>query len=262
MSARLFSAVGALGLVVSLALLIVTCNSVPGTSLPAFTVTASRTISGTVRPQIRVQFGLWGWCQTTYGLWISHPEVCEGTGGPPGYDPGRVMRPLVSNFPSTRVVGGMADLTQGLVMPAAATATTGVAALFGVAALLRRSFRTPNILLGVTILTALSVIFAAAGVGCLFALFEKVRKGTPATSVIQIVSPSFTAGNTYRLTTGYGPVAWALVGALVALLTSSVVCALAWLSARREDRHEGRRWSDGHGKTEVSYHEGGVPRGQ
>lgn len=69
MSARLFNAVGALGLVVSLALLIVTCVSVPGTSLPAFTVTASRTFSGTVRPQIRVDFGLWGWCQTTSTRW-------------------------------------------------------------------------------------------------------------------------------------------------------------------------------------------------
>lgn len=62
MLSRLLSAVGAAVLVVSFALLIVTCVSIPDTSLSLFTVDVGRRINRELNSEIKIEFGLWGYC--------------------------------------------------------------------------------------------------------------------------------------------------------------------------------------------------------
>ncbi|KAF4892261.1 hypothetical protein CGCF415_v013087 [Colletotrichum fructicola] len=249
MGARLLAAVGALSLVVALALLIVTCASIPNTSLPIFTVDASSRFSSNFQPQIRVHFGLWGWCQLTTEPRVLFPEGCVRVNGTSGYDPALVMRPLNSDFPPTFKPGGMRDMTLGFVLPAVATATNGAAIILLVAAFVRRN-RICNL---VSIaLSVLSLIFTIAAVGCVFAFCEKVRRGTPSYSGVRSSSRT-QPGYDYQLKTYYGPCVVTLALACGVLLVATITLFFAWLASKREGR---RTWSeDGTEKHRVSHSE-------
>ncbi|KAF5515407.1 hypothetical protein CGCS363_v000142 [Colletotrichum siamense] len=202
MGARLLTAVGALTLVVAFALLIVTCASIPNTSLPLLTVDAHNDRRGATGGEIRVQFGLWGWCQHTSEVWGTHPEGCVKGNGTSGYNPAVVMRGLNEDFPSFNTAGSARDLTLGFVLPAVAIATTGVAIILAIAWLIKG-----NRIIYIAILTfsVLSFIFTIAAVGCVFGFCEKIRKGTPARILVWVARIQVTMSTVFHVTVHVRP---------------------------------------------------------
>ncbi|KAF4839602.1 hypothetical protein CGCSCA4_v011001 [Colletotrichum siamense] len=239
MGARLLTAVGALTLVVAFALLIVTCASIPNTSLPLLTVDAHNDRRGATGGEIRVQFGLWGWCQHTSEVWGTHPEGCVKGNGTSGYNPAVVMRGLNEDFPSFNTAGSARDLTLGFVLPAVAIATTGVAIILAIAWLIKR-----NLIIYIAILTfsVLSFIFTIAAVGCVFGFCEKIRKGTPARTLVWVGTSRSRTATFWDLKTYYGPCVVTLALACGVLLVATIILFFAWLVSKREGR---RTWSEG-----------------
>ncbi|KAF4835849.1 hypothetical protein CGCTS75_v002306 [Colletotrichum tropicale] len=251
MGARLLTAVGASTLLVAFALLIVTCASIPNTSLPLLTVDAHRAIRGVTDREIRVQFGLWGWCQYTSEEWETHPEGCVRVNGTSGYNPAVVMRGLDPYPYYVSTAGGERDLTLGFVLPAVAIATTGVAMILAIAWLIRRN-RIIN--LASIAFSVLSFIFTVAAVGCVFGFCEKIRKDTPASSLVWVGSSTVRTQTRWQLKTYYGPCVVTLALACGVLLVATIILFFAWLASKREGR---RTWSeDGTEKHRVSHSEG------
>ncbi|KAF4876621.1 hypothetical protein CGCSCA1_v004404 [Colletotrichum siamense] len=250
MGARLLTAVGATTLLVAFALLIVTCASIPNTSLPLLTVDAYRVLRGVTDREIRVQFGLWGWCQYTSEVWETHPEGCVKVNGTSGYDPAVVMRGLDRTYPSFNTAGGARDLTLGFVLPAVATAMTGLAIILAIAWLIKRN-RIIN--LASIAFSVLSFTFAIASVGCVFGFCEKIRRNTPAWSVVWVGSSTTRTGTDWQLRTYYGPCVVTLALSCGVLLVATIILFFAWLASKREGR---RTWNeDSAEKHQVSHSE-------
>ncbi|OHF02910.1 pH-response regulator [Colletotrichum orchidophilum] len=220
----------------SLGLLILTCVSVPNTSLSLFTMEAARSgACGSSGPSIVVDFGLWGWCQTTAAEWTRYPQGCLRVRGSPGYDPAAIIRPMISQFPSSIKSRGMRDLTLGFALPAVATATASLGFLSTLAGLVKYNRFTT---LASAIRAALSFLFAVAALRCVFSLFEKIRRELPRSTVLRLATNS---RDMYDISTKYGASSWTLVAACAILLIGTTALIFAWLAEVRENR---RKWSD------------------
>ncbi|TKW55819.1 hypothetical protein CTA1_4262 [Colletotrichum tanaceti] len=234
-AARMLLGLGFVLLLASFSLLLVTCLSTPNTSLPIFTLEAGRRSSnGTYTPNIRLEFGLWGFCQWTSTAWRTHRQGCFRT-TTQGYDASYVVRQIVSDFPSSMSRNKLRDLTLGFVLPAVAAATAGLAIIATAAA----SVRPKRIASFAGMLfSALSFVFTVAAVGCVFAYFENVRKQTPDVASMWTAPyrSSTRTRNRYVLSTRYGACAFTLAAACVILLVATVVMSLAWKISERQNR--------------------------
>ncbi|KAK1531696.1 hypothetical protein CPAR01_11345 [Colletotrichum paranaense] len=232
-SPRLFAAVSAALLVASFGLLLTTCISVPNTSLSIFTLEATRRgAGGSIGPSIVLDFGLWGWCQATAATWPRYPQGCLRVGGSAGYDPAAIIRPMIIGFPSSIESRGMRDLTLGFPLPAVATATSGLGLLSALASLVKLNRLTT---LASAILAILSFIFAVSALGCIFSLFEEIRKELPRSTDLRLAT---NVRNLHDISTKYGACSWTLVAACAMLLLSAAVFMFAWLAEVRQTRQK------------------------
>ncbi|KAK1673665.1 hypothetical protein BDP55DRAFT_669824 [Colletotrichum godetiae] len=233
-SSRFLTAIGAALLICSFGLLLVTCLSSPNTSLSIFTLVATRRESrGSNGPSIVLDFGLWGWCRATAAEWARYPQGCLKFGGSPGYNPAIIIRLMIVGVSSSIKSRGMHDLTRGFPLPAVATATAGLGFLSALANLIKRNRFTT---LASAILAALSFLFAVSALGCIFSLFEKIRKELPRSTDIRLAT---NLRIMHDISTRYGASSWTLVAACATLLISTTIFVLAWLAEVRRTPPKG-----------------------
>ncbi|KAF9873984.1 MFS monosaccharide transporter [Colletotrichum karsti] len=165
---------------------------------------------------------------------IRFQEGCVKVNGP-GYDPTEILSNITpSDFGSSIKTRGMRDLTPGFALPAVATAIAGLAMISSAIGVVKRNRVTPLV---TTVLSALSLIFAAAAIGCVFGTFEKIRKAMRNHIILRTTERN---GLEYRLSPRYGPCAITLVVACVILLVTTIIAACAWLASIREGRERRR----------------------
>ncbi|KAK1622203.1 hypothetical protein BDP81DRAFT_455601 [Colletotrichum phormii] len=233
-SSRLLTAIGAALLIGSFGLLLVTCLSVPNTSFSIFTLVATRReLRGSNGPSIVLDFGLWGWCQATAAQWARYPQGCLRVRGSPGYNTAAIIRPMIVGFSSSIKSRGMHDLTRGFPLPAVATATTGLGLISALVNLVKRNRLTT---LASAILAALSFLFAVSALGCIFSLFEKIRKELPRSTDVRLAT---NLRIMHDISKRYGASSWNLVAACATLLISTTIFILAWLAEVRRTPPKG-----------------------
>ncbi|KAK1706611.1 uncharacterized protein BDZ83DRAFT_191200 [Colletotrichum acutatum] len=139
---------------------------------------------------------------------------------------------MIIGFSSSIESRRMRDLTLGFPMPAVAAATAGLGLLFALASVVKRNRLTA---LASAILTALSFIFVVSALGCIFSLFEKIRKELPRSTDLRLATNLRVF---HDISMKYGASTWTLVAACAMLLLSSAVFIFAWLAELRQARQK------------------------
>lgn len=139
---------------------------------------------------------------------------------------------MIIGVPSSIESRSMRDLTLGFPLPAVATATAGLGLLSALASVVKRNRLTTLVS---AILTALSFIFAVSALGCIFSLFEKIRKEVPKSTNLRLAT---NLRAFHDISMKCGASTWTLVAACVMLLLGAAVFIFAWLAEVRQTRQK------------------------
>lgn len=162
-----------------------------------------------------------------------YPQGCLRVGGSASYDPAAIIRPTISTgFFSSIESRKLRDLTLGFPLPAVAAATAGLGFLSALASVVKRNRVTT---LASAIFSALSFIFAVSALGCIFSLFEKIRKDVPRSTDLRLATNLRVF---HDISMRYGASTWTLVAACAMLLLSAAVFMFAWVAEARQTRQK------------------------